>query len=107
MPSFSDSSKPFEILRRHRHELRDRGVKSLALCGSVARGEAGPQSDVDILVELNRPMGMVEFLRLRYRLEEILGCRVDLVTPNALKRQLRDHILSEAKNARQRLEISA
>ncbi|MBM4288337.1 MAG: nucleotidyltransferase family protein [Deltaproteobacteria bacterium] len=100
------NTQTLEVLRQHRSELSDRGVKSLALFGSTVRGEARPDSDVDVLVELNRPMGIFEFLRLRYRLEEILGRRVDLVTEKALKRQLRDHILKDIKNAGQKLEIS-
>jgi len=107
MPHPAGSAKTVELLRQYSQELRTCGVKSLALFGSVARGEAGPKSDVDILIEFHRPIGMIAFLRLRYRLQEILGCRVDLVTPKALKRQLRDRILAEVNNANQRLEISA
>lgn len=85
-----------DILRRHRHELQQFGVKSIALFGSVVREEARPESDIDILVEFGRPVGLLTFLRLQYRLEDLMGRRVDLVTPAALKRQLRDRILQEA-----------
>jgi predicted nucleotidyltransferase len=85
-----------DILRRHRHELQQFGVKSIALFGSVVREEARPESDIDILVEFGRPVGLLTFLRLQHRLEDLLGRRVDLVTPAALKRQLRDRILKEA-----------
>ncbi|MGC9965544.1 MAG: nucleotidyltransferase domain-containing protein [Syntrophobacteraceae bacterium] len=48
-----------DILRRHRHELQQFGVKSIALFGSVVREEARPESDIDILVEFGRPGGLI------------------------------------------------
>ena len=84
------------ILKSHRHELDQFAVKSIALFGSVVREEAQPDSDIDILVEFNSPVGLFTFLRLRHRLEDLMGMRVDLVTPAALKQQLRDRILTEA-----------
>jgi predicted nucleotidyltransferase len=93
------------ILEKHRDELRQFGVKSLALFGSMVRGEGGPESDIDILVEFSRPVGLFAFLRLQYRLAELLGRQVDLVTPQALKPQLRDRILQEASHAAQGLEV--
>ena len=83
----------------HRKELEGLGVRSLALFGSVVRGEARPDSDVDILVKFSKPVGLFEFIRLKHRLEEILGRSVDLVTRAALKPQLRDRILEECVNA--------
>ncbi|MCK4785845.1 MAG: nucleotidyltransferase family protein, partial [Desulfobacteraceae bacterium] len=67
--------------------------------GSVARGEASAKSDVDLMVEFDpahHRIGLFAFIRLRHRLEDMLGTYVDLVTPKALKRQLRDQILREA-----------
>ena len=88
--------KALDILNSHRQELKEFGVKSIALFGSAVRGEARPESDIDVLVEFENPVGIFTFLRLQHRLEELLGRRVDLVTPAALKRQLRDQILKEA-----------
>ena len=85
-----------EAIKRHKVELRRHGVKSLAVFGSVARGEAKADSDLDVLVEFNRPVGLFEFIRLKYLLEELTGCRVDLVTPDAIRPGMRDNILSEA-----------
>lgn len=85
-----------DILNSHRQELKELGVKSIAVFGSAVRGEARPESDIDVLVEFETPVGILAFLRLQHRLEELLGRRVDLVTPAALKRQLRDQILKEA-----------
>jgi predicted nucleotidyltransferase len=97
------------ILNTHYDELKKFGVKSLALFGSVARGEENTNSDTDVLVEFDPnydKIGLIAFMRLRYHLEELLGTRVDLVTPNALKRQLKTRILKEAIYANQRLEAA-
>ena len=88
-----------EVLARlqgHTTELRRMDVVSLAVFGSVARDEAGPDSDVDLLVEFTRPVGMFRFLAVKEYLEALLGRPVDLATRDALKRQFRDEILSEA-----------
>jgi len=85
-----------EILRTHRDELRKRfGVKSLAVFGSVARGEAGPESDVDILVEFESSPGFDGYMALKFYLEDLLGRKVDLVMKNALKPWARDVVLRE------------
>ena len=86
-----------EILRTHRDELRKRfGVKSLAVFGSVARGEAGPDSDVDILVEFEGRATFDRYMGLKFFLEDLLGRRVDLVTRKALKPRLRPYVEQEA-----------
>lgn len=87
------------ILDAHRAEIRRRGVARLSLFGSVARDEADEDSDVDLLVEFSKPVGLFEFVELREYLADILGCEVDLVPRNSLKRQLRDQVLAEAVDA--------
>ena len=72
------------------------GVARLSLFGSFARDEGREDSDVDLLVEFSRPIGLFEFVRLQRQLAELIGHPVDLVTPAALKPQLRDRILHEA-----------
>jgi predicted nucleotidyltransferase len=94
------------ILATHRHELEQFGVETLAVFGSVARDEAGPDSDVDVLVEFNRPIGLFEYVRLRDRLAELMGRPVDLVTPDALRPGMRDRVLEEAVSAAARLEAA-
>jgi len=90
-----------KILTEHRDELRQRfGVKSLALFGSVARGEATESSDVDWLVELERPVGFFHFYPVQHYLEDILGvAQVDLVMPDALHKELKEGTLREAIHA--------
>jgi hypothetical protein len=85
------------ILKKHRSELhRHYGVKSLSLFGSVARDEARPSSDVDLLVEFDRPVGLFAFIGLQQRLEFLLGCKVDLGMPGSLKPRLKENVLREA-----------
>ncbi|MFP4054578.1 MAG: nucleotidyltransferase family protein [Phycisphaerae bacterium] len=81
------------LLTEHIDQLRsDYGVRRLSLFGSVARDEAGPDSDVDILVEFSRPTGLFGLFRLQDRLAEILGRPVDLGTSNSLKPRLRSRV---------------
>ena len=86
-------------LQHVRPELQTHSVRELWLFGSVARGEAHDTSDVDILVDFSAPVTLFEFLRLQRHLESVLGRKVDLVTRDALKPQLRHRILSEAVRA--------
>ena len=74
-------------------------VRSLHFFGSLARGDAHPDSDADLLVEFSQPVGLFQFFRVQRRLEAILGCRVDLVLKDAIKPQLRTRILAEAVSA--------
>lgn len=88
-------AEAIEKLKRHFPELRDNyGVVHLSVFGSVARDEAGPESDVDLLVEFDQPIGL-RFFELYERLEQLLGCKVDLGTPQSLKRRMRDRVLAE------------
>lgn len=84
------------ILATHREALQQQfGVKSLALFGSVARDEATEHSDVDLLVEFDRPVGLFGLFTLQDYLEHLLGCAVDLGTPESLKPRLRSQVLAE------------
>jgi predicted nucleotidyltransferase len=91
-----------EVQRRlseNRQELAALGVRDLYLFGSVARGEARVDSDVDLLVEFDRAVGLLQFFRVQQRLSELLGRPVDLVMKEAIKPQLRARILAEAVRA--------
>lgn len=89
------------LLAEHKAELAEEyGVTAIYLYGSVARDEAGPESDVDVLVEFDgRPMGYFTFFGLQDRLTEILGAEVDLGMPDTLRRRIRDEVLREAIRA--------
>jgi predicted nucleotidyltransferase len=85
-----------EILKAHAGELRQRGVTSLRLFGSVARGQASPESDVDLLVDFQASPSYSEFMKLRILLEDLLGAKVDLVTENGLRDRVRREVEEEA-----------
>lgn len=77
------------ILQAHLPELRAFAVRRLALFGSVARDQATPNSDVDILVEFDGLATFDRYTGLLGLLEDLLGCKVDLLTPNSLKPRAR------------------
>jgi predicted nucleotidyltransferase len=84
------------IIQAHKTELAEKfGVSEIGIFGSVVRGEAREDSDVDVLVEFNRPTGFVTFMDLLYFLEDLFGSKVDLVTRNALKPRIGKRILHE------------
>jgi predicted nucleotidyltransferase len=85
-----------KILQVHRTELDQKyRVRSLSLFGSVARDEDSPTSDVDLLVEFDRPVGYFGLFALQDYLESLLGCKVDLGTPDSLKPRIREHVMGE------------
>ena len=88
-------------LTENRELLNRYGVKGIRLFGSVARDQATADSDVDLLVEFEPTahIGLFEFSRLRHELSQLLECDVDLATPNALHRNLKESILKEAIRA--------
>ncbi len=73
-------------------------VKEIGIFGSFANNEASDESDIDMLVELYKPIGW-NYFTLQIYLESIFGRKVDLVTKNALKEQIRDSILAQVKYA--------
>jgi predicted nucleotidyltransferase len=75
---------------------RDYGVRRVALFGSTARDEASEKSDLDILVDFDKAPPLDAFLGLKYFLEDRLGLKVDLVTPDALKPRMRPAVEREA-----------
>ncbi len=83
------------ILRAHFPELQALGIRTLALFGSTARGEAGPDSDVDLLVDFEPPLGFDRYMDAKFRLEALLERPVDLVTTAGLKTELRPTIERE------------
>ncbi len=90
-----------ETLRTHEGELRRFGVSHAAVFGSIARGEARGDSDIDVLVELDqdRPMGIFEYARLKLYIDEILNGAADVVNRRTIKPLLRDSILRGAVHA--------
>lgn len=90
------SKEVIQTLRTQKEELaKEFGVKSLQLFGSVARDEATTSSDVDLLVEFNRPMGYFGLFSLQDYLEKLLGCPVDLGTENSLRPRIKENIMRD------------
>jgi predicted nucleotidyltransferase len=91
-----DGDATIEILSQNREAISRFGVKSLALFGSLARKEGKPGSDVDILVEFEGKAAFNAYMELKFFLEDLLRCRVDLVTRKALRSHLEPHVMEEA-----------
>jgi predicted nucleotidyltransferase len=85
-------------LREHESELRHAGIVSLSLFGSVARGEANSQSDVDLMADFDasKELSLLGAVGLENRLHDILGVKVDLSQRKALKSEVLDHAAREA-----------
>jgi len=89
-----------DSLQDHRAEIlavaARHGARNVRVFGSVARGEAGPNSDVDLLVEFEAGRGLLSHAALIRELGELLGCKVDVVSQNGLKARIRARVLEEA-----------
>jgi uncharacterized protein len=83
-------------LKAHEQPLKSFGVKSLAIFGSVARDEAHPESDIDILVEFLEPPTFDRYMDLKFYLEDLFSQNVDLVSQKMLKPQIRQAVEKEA-----------
>lgn len=96
-----DKDKVIRTLQEKRSTLTQFQVCSLSVFGSMARGKAGPDSDIDILVEFEpgAHVGLFALARLQRCLQEILGRKVDLATPKTLHKALKKDILEEAVHA--------
>jgi len=85
-----------EILEKQKEILSQKyGVKEIGIFGSYVRREGGKDSDLDILVEFDRSIGLLKYINLENYLSEILGTKVDLVMRSALKPRIGKYILGE------------
>ena len=85
-----------KILQDQKPSLKaDYGVVEIGLFGSYTRGNQTKSSDIDILVDFEKPIDLFTFVHLKNYLTELLGVNVDLVTKKALKPKIGDRILSE------------
>jgi len=84
-----------EISRKTVAVLRKEGANKIAIFGSYARGEPGPDSDLDILVEFSSAKSLLDIVRIERVLSEALGVRVDLLTEKSLSPYLADRIRGE------------
>ena len=86
-----------KVLKSKRTVYKRYGVKSLALFGSAARNSLRKKSDVDILVQFNKPT-WANYIGLKFYLEDLLGREVDLVTPKGLKPAVRSSVERDLLN---------
>ena len=93
-----DKEAIIKRLSEHQSEIRRFGVRSLGLFGSFARGDQKASSDLDFVVELE-PKTFDAYMGLKQFLEELFGCHVDLVLPDAIKPRLKAQIMREMVNA--------
>lgn len=92
-----DRTQVLKLLTQHKAALAQRfGVTDLALFGSTVRNTARPDSDVDVLIAFDGPATSARYFGVQFYLEDLLGCRVDLVTDKALRPELRPYIEKEA-----------
>lgn len=95
-----DRSSVIETLRRHEADLRRHGVAHLALFGSVARDEVRPDSDIDIMVDIDPSarLGVYEYVGLKDYIAALFDRPVDVVNREALKSYLKPKALGDAIN---------
>jgi uncharacterized protein len=87
-----------DLLQSHKEKYREQyGLKEIGIFGSYVRGEQGAESDLDILIELEKPIGFVRFIRFENALSQLLGIRVEIVTKKALKPHIGKRILEEVR----------
>ena len=89
-----------DLLRLKKKEIqqiaRQHGARNLRVFGSVARGEAAEGSDLDLLVEMEPGRSLLNLVAIKQDLEDMLGCKVDVVTEAAVSPYLRERVLKEA-----------
>ncbi|GIU71460.1 MAG: nucleotidyltransferase [Candidatus Nitrosocaldaceae archaeon] len=85
-----------KILERELPYLKEKyGVKSLGIFGSYVKGKQKESSDIDILIEFDKPISIFKFLEIEEHLSNLLGIKVDLVSRKGLKDEIKDNILRE------------
>ncbi len=87
-------------LRKEREQIKKvaqkYGASNIRVFGSISRGEEGPESDIDFLVDFEADRSLFDLVRLKLELEELLGYKVDLVTEKAMHRLIASRVLKEA-----------
>ncbi len=90
-----------EILKSNKSQILEaatkHGAKNVRVFGSAARGDFDEYSDLDFLVDMEKGRSLLDMGGLLMELQELLGCNVDVVTPQGLRSRIRDTVLKEAK----------
>jgi predicted nucleotidyltransferase len=90
-----DRNKAIEVLKQHQDNLKQFGVKTLAIFGSVARNEAQEESDIDILIDFEGSLTFDRYMDVKFYIEDTLNVSVDLVTWKMLKPQIKSQVEQE------------
>lgn len=89
-----------EVVNAKRHDIlriaAKHGAYNVRVFGSVARGDAGPASDLDVLVDMEPGRSLFDLGGLLFDLQELLQCDVDVVTEKGLRQRIRERVLGEA-----------
>jgi predicted nucleotidyltransferase len=89
-----------QVLAEKREEIlriaASHGARDVRVFGSRARGEASPASDLDLLIKLEPGRTLLDIVAIKQDLEDLLGCKVDVVTESAVSRYIRDEVLRQA-----------
>ena len=97
--NYKDKDEIIQTLKRHKEELYKKyGVKEIGLFGSFARGEETDKSDIDILVEFEKPVGLLTVSSLENYLSDLLGIKADVVRKRNIRKELKENILNEVVN---------
>lgn len=92
-------AQAMHAIERSRAELAAHHVRRIGVFGSVARGEARPDSDVDFLVDFSPPGDLFDLVAVKRLLQEAMGCPVDVVAEGGLKPDVRESVLREVRYA--------
>ena len=88
------------IIKNRRNEILDiaakYGAKNIRVFGSMAHGEESPESDLDIIVEMEKGRSLLDIIAIKQDIEELLGRKVDVVTEASISPYIRDNVLKEA-----------
>lgn len=88
-------------LRAHERQLREAGIVRLSLFGSTARGQAGPDSDVDLLAAFDnsRRLSLLDVIHMENQISDLLGCKIDLIEEGTLKPRVQKSVEAEVVRA--------
>jgi predicted nucleotidyltransferase len=98
---YMNSGQVLNVLRAHEGDLRSAGIAELSLFGSTARGDAGAESDVDLLADLDQSKGLslLDVVCIELQLRELLGVKVDLIIKGTLKPRVQQSVERELLRA--------
>ena len=96
-----DREQVLATLRNHERQLKEAGIVRLSLFGSMARGDAGPESDIDLLAGFDetRRISLLDVIHLENQLADLLGCKVDLAEEGRLKPRVQKSVEAEVVRA--------